>query len=146
MIIKTEMSGFKDFDKVLNKLPKNIENRVLQKSTNKAMRAGLRDMKAAAPVHKRGEQSKASIEYKSLKRNLKVKRLRRTSRGQKASRIDTGKAFWGVFFELGTRSQPARPWFLPAFQKAQTKVLDTLKIELGKGIEDEAKKLARTKK
>lgn len=143
MEIKLEESGFKELDRMLSNLPKNVENRVLQRSVNKSMRKeALPAMKQAAPRHK-GKRSPASEEYKTLKQNLKVKKYRRTRRGQKGARIDTGDAFWGAIIEEGSRYIPAAPWFLPTFIKVQAAILKTLGVEISNGIELEAKKLLK---
>jgi len=139
--IGAKLEGFENFDKLLAKLPEKVEKQVLQKSVNKAMRAAVKTMKAAVPRHT-GEQSAASKQYKAGWKNIKVKKLRKVQKGQKAVRMDTGDAFWLFFYEKGTRYQPARPFFANAFQKSQATVLSTLRDELGKNIEAEARKLA----
>lgn len=137
--IDVTFHGIKELDRKLGELPKRIENRVLQKAVTKAMREGRNIVKAAAP-RAEGDRSPPSKKYGSLRRNIRVIRLKRVRKGQKGARIDTGNAFWGVFYEKGTRRQPARPWFLPAFKRAQEVVLSALKRELGNGIEAEARK------
>lgn len=137
---KMELKGFNELNKSLSQLPDRVENRVLQKSVNAAMREALKDVKAAAP-RDTGERSPASQEYGPLWKNLKVRKYRNTKKNQKGARMDTGNAFWAVFYELGTARQPARPFFGPAFRKASEKVLKKLRVELGKNIEKEAKKL-----
>lgn len=143
--IEAELSGFDEFDNLLKKLPERVEKRVLQKSVNKALRSSQKAFKAAAPRHT-GEQSPASKEYGTGRKNIKVKKLRRVRKGQKAARLDTGNAFWLYIYEKGSRYQPARPWFLQAFQKSREAILNVLRDELGKNIESEAKKLAGHKK
>jgi len=135
--IGTNITGFDQLDKLLQRLPERVEKKILQKSVNKAMRTVLKDFKAAAPVHT-GEQSDASERYGTIKKNLKVVRLRRTKRGQKGARIDTTDSFWAHIYEFGSRSQPARPWFLPVFRKSEVTILKALGAELGKNIEKEA--------
>lgn len=132
-----KVSGFKEFSALLKELPRNVENRVLQDATNKAMRAALPQMKAAAPVHKE-DRSSASKQYGTLKQNIRVSRLKRVRKGQKGTRIHTGNAFWGFIYEMGSRYQPARPFFAPAFRAMQTTIINVLGVEIGKGIEREA--------
>lgn len=139
---KMELDGFDALDKALKKLPDRIENKVLQKSVNKALRVALKDVKAAAP-RDTGDKSPSSEKYGPLWKNLKVKKYRKTKKNQKGARMETGNAFWAIFYELGTARQPARPFFGPAFRKAADKVLKTLRVELGKNIEKEAKKLGK---
>lgn len=134
-----KLEGFNEFDKLLKELPRSVENKVLQNATLKAMRSALPDVKAAAPRHT-GEQSDASKKYGTLRKNIRVIRLRRVAKGQKGARIDTGNAFWGFILELGSRFIPAMPWFAPAVRKSNGKILDTLGKEIGLGIEREAAK------
>lgn len=138
-----ETEGFKELDLALKVLPEKVQKKTLQKSVNKALREGMKDIKARAP---RGEEpSPASQEYGPLWKNLKVRKFRRVKSHQRGARLDTGKAFWAVFYELGTARQPARPFFGPAFRGATTKILRTLRVELGKNIEKEAAKLRKGK-
>lgn len=137
-ILYGDLKGFDEFDKKLRELPTKVENRVLQKSVSSAMRSIRSDMVQAAPKHI-DERSPASKAYGTIKQNIKVKRLRRVRKGQKGARIDTGKAFWAVFYELGTRHQRARPFFAPTFRRLTDRILRVLGEELGKGIENEAK-------
>ena len=141
IIIKND--GFKELDKLLSDLPKNVENRIMQKAVTKSIRKALPPIKKNAPRHKKGERSPSSMEYGTLKQNLKVKRLKRVRKGEKGARIDTGKAFWGVIIEQGSRYITAAPWFLPAFIQSQEIMLKSLGDEIGKGIELEAKKLGK---
>ena len=142
--METKLSGFDEFDRFLQKMPEKTEKKILQKSVTKAMRQGQKAAKEAAPVHL-DEQSPASKEFGTLKKNIKVQRIKRTPRGQKGARLHTGDAFWGYIYETGSRYQPANPWFLPAFTSAQHEILRTLGQELGKNIEKEAKALAGVK-
>lgn len=121
-----KVSGFTEAHQMLQELPRNIQNRVLQQACLDGMRSVKKDFKAAAPKHDRGERSPASKTYGTLASNIRVIRLNKLPRGQKGARIDTGDGFWGYFYEKGTRHQPARPWFLPAFQRAQSAITTSL--------------------
>lgn len=136
---KIELEGFKELDKLLKTLPTNIQKRVLQSAVTGAIREGRKEIKASSP--KSVEQSPASLLYGRLNTNLKVKRLKRTRRTEKGARIDTGRAFWAVWYELGNRRQAARPFFVPAFMRAKEKIIDSLRVRLKAGIEKEVKKL-----
>ena len=137
MQVDVKLSGFNDFSKLLKDLPNRVENKVVQSAVNVAMREGRNEIARAAPDRKY-PRSAASKKYGSLRKNLKVLKLRRVRKGQKGARIDTGKAFWGQFYEFGTRYQPARPWFGPAFAKASELILKRLYQAVGAGIEREA--------
>lgn len=139
MTVKMELHGFKELNKALKDLPKNVENRVLQRSVTGAMRSVLKDFKAAAPVHL-DAQSPASKKYGTLKKNIRVSNRKRKQKNSRTSTVHTGDAFWGYIYEKGSRRQPARPWFLPTFSRLSESVLKVLRERLGKGIEDEFKK------
>lgn len=136
--------GFKEAEKLLQQLPRNVENRVLQAATMAGAREIRKQVKADAPRSK-GKRSPASQTYDRLFKNIKVARLKKYAKkkGIRGARVYTGNAFWGMFLEFGTRFIPARPWFRPAVAKAQDAATEKLKEGLGRGIEREAEKLAR---
>jgi len=138
--IDIETQGFKEIDKALQKLPLNVEKRVLNKSLLGAMRVGAKLIKQAAPVHS-GKQSAASKQFRKGKVNIKAKRMKSRKRQVKAAQINTGNAFWLMIYELGSRFQPARPFFLPAFTAATGLILKDFRDRLKKGIEEETRKL-----
>lgn len=132
------LEGFKELESKLRDLPQRVQNKVLQKAVNTALREAARDIRQAAP--KSEDRSPASLKYGRLSRNIRVKKLRPNNPQEKAAVVNTNKAFWGFFLERGTRYISARPWFLPAFKAAETKVLEKLKKILGEGIDREANK------
>ena len=139
MKFETKLHGFEEFDRLLKDLGPRVGNRVLQGAVTGAIREGAKEIRKVAPQHL-DKQSPASKKYGPLRKNIKVKRLRRVRPGEKAARVDTGNAFWGVMYELGTRHQPARPWFANAFRKARENIIKNLADRLKKGIEKEATK------
>lgn len=137
---KVSFQGGTKFEDMLAKLPERIENKILQKSVNEAMKIGFKAVRAAAPVHT-AFQSAASKRYGTLKKNIKVRPSKsNATKGQRAAYITTGDAFWGFLYEKGSRHQPARPWFFPAFQSSVSAIIKQLGDSLGKGIENEAQK------
>lgn len=138
-MIEIKVGGLENFDKLLRQLPANVERRVLQSAVTSAVREGRKEIKNAAP--RSVEQSPASKKYGRLSQNLKIKRLRRTAKNEKASRVDTGDAFWALFYELGTRRQSARPFFANAFRRAEPAMIKKLSERLKIGIEREVEKL-----
>lgn len=151
-----KLNGFKEFDKLLRELPRNVENRVLQGAISSAARVGKNFIKSRAPVHHKF-QSAASKLYGTIKQNISVAVSKRDKkRGQRGAFITTKDAFWANFYErgtqryvgkrkhrssqLGSRYQPARPWFLPAFKAAYKNMIEELANRLGTGIEKEATK------
>lgn len=141
MDVKIKLSGFDELDRKLKQLPKRVENRVLSKAVLAGLREIKSDMKAAAPIDNDGERSKSSKLYGRIRQNIRVLLLRKANRkGYRRARIDTKNAFWAIFYELGTRYQPARPWFANTFRASSGKILNKLYDVLGKGIEKEALK------
>lgn len=136
MQLDVKTGGFEDLDKLLKQLPERVAGRVLQQATTNALRSVRSDVKAAAPVGV--DKSPASQKYGPTRKNIRVIRLRRTAPNEKAARIDTGNAFWNLFYELGTRRQSARPWFGPAIRRLQERIFKKLGTDIGAGIEREA--------
>lgn len=136
--VSTHLRGAFELERMLRQLPQKVENKVLQKAVTSAAREGRKIIRAAAP---RGDGSSVnSKKYGTLRKNIRVIRLRRVGNGERAARIDTGNAFWGYIYEKGSRHQPARPWFEPAFHTAQEKMLSVLLKTVAAGIEKEARK------
>lgn len=139
------IDGLKELNDLLVKLPQNVENRVLQKAVNGALKVAFSDIQRKAPKHLTNEQSENSRRYGSILANLRFK-VSKKARGFRSAKIDTGNSFWAFFYEKGSRNQPARPWFDPAFKAAAQKILTRLEELLDKGIQEEAKKLENDRK
>lgn len=141
-MMKIDFSGFKEVSMLMDELPDNLRNRVMQASATAGAREIAKAVRKAAPVSD-GKQSPASQKYGKLKRNIKVKRLRFTARDEKMARVDTGRAFWGLFLELGTRYIPAQPWMQPAFEQSAQAAINRMREFMLSKIEKEALKLAQ---
>lgn len=136
--MEIKLEGFEGFDRLLGELPKVVEKRILQTSVNAAARLGARKIRKNAP--RGAKNSKSSKTYKPLRKNIRVTRLKRVPRNTRAARISTGDAFWGYIYEKGSRYQPARPFFEPAFKSSRTGMVKELGDRIGAGIKKEAKK------
>ena len=134
-----ETTGFKELERALRALPINAENRVLKNASMAAIRVARKAIKDATP--KGVEQSPASKQYGRMSKNLKVKSLRQKYKGTRAAQVDTGDAFWAVFYEKGTRRQAARPFFTPAFERAEKDMIDAATEKMIAGIEREINRL-----
>ena len=139
-VLQYKLTGFEEFSKTLEELPDRVTKRVTQAAVTKAMRKGVKVLRDAAPRGDVSDPSRISEKFGPLHKNINVKKLRKTRRYEKGARIDTGNAPQGFWYEKGTRNQPARPWFLPAFSGAIGVILETLSAAMGEGIEKEAKK------
>lgn len=140
-MMKIDFSGFKEVSALMNELPDTLRNRVMQASATAGAREIAKAARKAAPVS--DVQSPASQKYGRLKRNIKVKRLRFVARDEKMARVDTGRAFWALFLEVGTRYIPAQPWFQPAFNQSAQAAIDRMREFMLAKIEKEALNLSR---
>ena len=132
------LEGLNDMTKQLGDLPDRVQRRVLQQAVTAGLREAAKDIRRAAP---RGQEpSNMSAQYGRLRRNIRVKRLKPRGKAERAAMIHTGDAFWGWMIEKGTRYISAKPWFKPAFDAAQQRVIDAFSKRLGEGIEREAQK------
>lgn len=143
--IGMNLTGFSDFEKLLAELPVRVEKKVTQQATMAAMREGRKIIRDAAPRND-GEQSPASKQYGTIRKNIRVIRLKRVPKNTRGARIDTGRAFWAYLGEIGTRHQSAKPWFAPAFRRSAAAIVQKLGESLGRGIEREAMKFKGTGK
>lgn len=138
MKLEHKVDGFDQFSRLLNQLPRRVENRVLQNATRDTLKETvLQPMKKAAPRHK-GERSPSSQLYGTLLSNIRVASLKKKRKNERGAVISTGRAFWGFIIEKGSRYMPAKPWFLPTFRSHRGAMEQALGEKIGKGIEDEA--------
>lgn len=141
MKMKYKLKGFAETKELLNRLPDRVENRVLQGAASAGARVLARAAKVGAPVG--DEPSVNSKKYGSLKKNIRTLRLKRVPRGTKAARVDTGRAFWGVILQKGSRYIPANPWFTSAINGSVEAALLAIRDYMVGRIEKEATKLAQ---
>lgn len=140
MKIQHKLTGFEEFGKLLNELPRTVENKILQDATRDTLKETvLQPMKDAAPRHQ-DDRSPASKMYGTLKANIRVATLKNKRKNERGAAISTGRAFWGFLLEKGTRYIAARPWFLPTFSGKRGVMESTLGKKIGEGIEREAGK------
>ena len=146
MKLETKIKGFENLNTILTKLPERVEANVLQKSTTGALRSIVKYMRGRAPKNADYE-SPASKKYGPLRKNIFVKASKRDKKsGTRGAYITTGKAFWGFFYEKGTRHQPARPWFLPAFSAVSDLIIKRFADNVSEGILKEVEKLKKIEK
>lgn len=140
MAAQSPISGSKELERVLRKLPGRLAERVL----NSAARAGAnvirKEARARAP---RGSDppSTASEKFGPLHKSIRVARVKKTGFSVEMA-IHNGKAFWGGFLEWGTKDIAARPWMSPAFDTTVRPALAKIGQRLDTGIEKIAKELA----
>lgn len=143
--MKTEIktTGFKEFDKVLAQFPPMVQNRIAQGVASTGGRVIRREIKKSAPVDA-DERSPLSLKFGRLKDNIRLYPMKGVKfRGQKGARIDTGKAPWGYWLEKGTRYIAARPWFVPAFDRASQTAIQAMRDYFLPRMEKEMQNLLR---
>ncbi len=138
-----KVTGMKELAAILNTLPDKTARRVLQSAVTGTIRPVRKEIVNASPAGL--EPSAASAKYGSLKKNIRVVRMKPLNRFERAARIDTGNAFWALFYELGTRFQPARPFFHRVFMAAKDRMINELSKRLKAGIDKEFEKMAAKK-
>lgn len=134
------LDGFEGLEANLKALPTRVENRVLQGAVIEALKPTRDRIRKAAPKSRDGDRSPSSKLYGRLSQNIRIMRLKKVNKGQKGARIHTGRAFWGMMLELGTRYIAAKPWFSPVFRQDVDAIIGRLGRALGAGIEREAKR------
>ncbi len=133
------MSGARELERVLRKLPRRLAEREL----TSAARAGANVIRkeARARVPRGSAPSAATEKYGPLHKNIRVARVKKTGLSVEMA-IHNGRAFWGSFLEFGTRHIAARPWMSPAFDTSVRPALAKVGERMGKGLEKTARELA----
>jgi HK97 gp10 family phage protein len=140
-MMQVKLEGFKELAAALDNLPGRVEDKVLQSAVTGAIRQAGKEIRKDAPRSE--EQSTASLKYGRLSKNIKISRVRSAKKRGKGAKITIGDAFWGFFYERGTRYQPARPWFVPAFDRARAAMLSELSKRIKEGTEKEFQKMVK---
>lgn len=132
--VNLKLTGAAELAKKLREMPIKLEKQSLQVSVLKALDEVLPEMIQAVPEHA-NEYSTNSKKYGTTKQNLRVVKIRQTGRNMKGARIDSGNAFWQIWYNLGSRHQPARPWFASKFRSLAQKIIDAFSQDVGQEIE-----------
>jgi HK97 gp10 family phage protein len=145
------ISGAKEMEALLLKLPDYLAKQVVTAALKKAAEPILEEARSLAPV---GQESKGRVRlrqtrkgvtisnYGKLKLNLRISDISKYRPHDATVAVTIGKAFWGMFLEFGTRHQNAQPFMRPAFESKKMIALNRLGTFLGEGIEKAAQKLA----
>ncbi len=139
MAARSGITGAKELERVLRKLPRRLAEREL----TSAARAGANVIRKEARVRapRGSDPSAASEKFGPLHKNIRVARVKKTGLSVEMA-IHNGRAFWGSFLEFGTRHISARPWMSPAFDTTVRPALAKVGERLGKGLENTAQELA----
>lgn len=140
-----DVKGLNALGKLLDRLPEELQRKVIQSGLRKAANEMVAPLQAAAPVFT--GKLEQSIEVKAEGAGSRVAR-QRASLSDKllvsaGIRLRSPGRYYWHFTEFGTSKMPARPWIRPTFERIHPTALKTFKGYIGKRIEREAKKLAR---
>lgn len=154
--LQYEISGGKELRDVLKKLPEGMGEKIIASALRGGAKIIQAEAKSAAPVSQVGFSSKSRQDKRTSTKNTKqgqvtqLLHLRdqikittaKTLGSETRLKVYTGKAFWALFLEFGTSKMAAKPWLRPAFERTKGVALQQIGKDLGKGIENRAKKLA----
>ncbi len=134
---RSTMSGVRELDKLLKKLPERVARNVVRGAVRKAGKVVETEMRTRAPVGPTGNL-KASIGQIGVRQPDKRKVVRTVG----ALRGGGFKGYHAHLVEFGTVKMPARPFIRPAWDQTQGEALKVMGKELGKGVEKAARRLA----
>ena len=136
---RSQVTGFKELDRVLKALPGRLAERELSAATRAGARVILKEARARAP--RGGVPSEMSKQFGPLHKKIHVARVKKTRRSVEFV-INEGRAFYGAFLEYGTKDIAPRPWMTPAFDTSAQAALVKFGTTLAKGIEKTTTELA----
>ncbi len=153
MATTVRITGAREMEAVLRRLPGEIAQKALTAALRQAAEPVLDEARARAPVGKeskgrvrfrRSRKGKVTVSnYGKLRPSLRIATVPASRTPHSATVVVTvGKAFWGLFVEFGTRFMAARPFLRPAFEARKMEALNRLGQSLGEQIEKAARKLA----
>ncbi|MGE3932355.1 MAG: HK97-gp10 family putative phage morphogenesis protein [Rhodospirillaceae bacterium] len=148
--VSFELVGFDELQKLLRALPKAMSDKAQLDALRGAGKLLKAELARTAPRRnvpgfkevKRGKTRGPGY----LRRNIIIAKKRaKGDRSVLAVSVGPARsAFYGMFAEFGTATQPARPWVRPAIDRVHAQVIAAIGQEMGKTVEREAKKLGRS--
>ena len=143
-----KIAGARELDKVLEKLPRKMGEKVLRTALMAASKPMLDEMKRDAPVRS-GESAKrfrAGAKKGRLPGFLRASIRRRVIKSKDSLAATVLVGAFGVFYahmvEFGTKHSRAQPFVRPAFDGNAAGAIGTMGKKLGEQIEKETLKLA----
>lgn len=130
-VSRSTITGAKDLDRLLKRLPTKIAGKILQSS-----------LRAGAMVIVKDARTRAPMRTGTLRREIVARKTKGAPSSAAVTIGPTQDAFWGLLQEFGTRHHPPRPWLRPAFEASKRLALDKTGKQLGMKIEKAAEKLA----
>jgi HK97 gp10 family phage protein len=146
------IKGLSEMEKVLFQLPQELSKKILINSLKKSAIPILEDARNRVPLGKeskgrirlrRNKSGNVSIKnYGKLKLELKIVNVKDTIHSATVA-VTIGRAFWGMFLELGTKHISKKPFMRPAFESKKEKALSLLAGMIKLEIEKAAKRIVR---
>ena len=140
-----EFQGFNELKNQLEALGAQAGGRALRNAANAAMTPAIKSVRAAAP---RGSVGHKTYQGRTVAPGFLSRNIKKTSFLSKSKRWTaisigvTPEAFYGLeFVDRGTKTQQKQDWFEPAFERAQTEVLNRFSDDLRKKIAKQAEKI-----
>lgn len=139
------VKGLADLQATLTKLPARLQEKSLVHATSNGAAVMQREMIARAPVRDDGrlkKLSKGSTQARLpgfLKASIGRRRADKGSGSSVTYQVGVlGRAFYAIFFEFGTRHQPARPFIRPAVEATSNAAVDAMGDTLRRDIDSAA--------
>ena len=140
--------GLDDLQRTLTQLPGKVQEKTLVTATSAGAKVLQAEMTARAPVRQDNELkklSKGSTQARLpgfLKASIGRRRVNNGSGNSVTYQVGViGRAFYAIFYEFGSRHQPARPFIRPAVETTQDEAVNRMADSLRTGIESNARSL-----
>ena len=140
MAVRSGISGVKEMERVLKKLPGRLAERELVSAARAGANVWRKAMKEAAP-RDTDEPSEASKERGPLHKNIRTTRFKKTKFSVEMA-VHTGGAFWGTWSEFGKIGQAATHWASSAIDVTAGAALERVGKTLARRLEKTAAELA----
>lgn len=146
MEFKFEIKGLRELEAGLAEIPAAVRGKTLEAALMRAAKPILDEARSRAPVRQGGAKRMGKGSKVRMPGFLRASLRRARKRGSDASAtVQIGphrRAFYGMFQELGTSRQAARPFLRPAFESKAQDALQLLRTSLASEILKTAQRIA----
>lgn len=143
MLVDAKLSGFDQLQKQLRALGQANGAKAMRSAAGFAMTPVVKQARANAPRGKEGHRIYTGdlVAPGFLSRNIKKKTFKSKSGRYASATVGmSAGAFYGEFFERGTKYINKSPWLEPAFESKRREVLKRFSTKLAKNIEKARRK------
>lgn len=140
---RTEIEGMEELSRKISALSRDMDPKIVGRALRAAMKPMLDTARANAPTGKRqthrvsskGSGTGRLVGRGFLKRNIKLKKLRRKDKSRTAYGLwSQGDAWYGRLVETGYQAGdttvPGRPWLGPAYARHANSTVDAFGREM----------------